>query len=110
MSVVNYRCYLLYVGRQRRGGGHARHGTDEGRASECSPLVFIFFCAAPKVDVPPLLPMAVLSRESMMVDEGLAGTDVQHDHLVAVAGRSAASLPYEHHVERLHASVCFASL
>ena len=74
------------------------------------PLFFIFFCAAPKVDVPPLLPTAVLSRESMMADEGLAGTDVQHDHLVAVAGRSAASLPYEHHVERLHASVCFASL
>ena len=74
------------------------------------PRIFIFFCVVPKGDVPPLLPTAVLSRESMMADEGLAGTDVQHDHPVAVVGRSAASLPYEHHVERLHASVCFASL
>ena len=37
MSVVNYRFYLLYAGCQRRGGGHARHGTGEGRASKCSP-------------------------------------------------------------------------
>ena len=48
MSVVNYRFYLLYVGRQRRGGGHARHGTDEGRASECSPLVFYLLLRCPK--------------------------------------------------------------
>ena len=46
----------------------------------------------------------------MMVGEGLAGTDVQRGHPVVAAGHSAASWPYGRHVERLHASACFALL
>ena len=75
-----------------------------------SPQIFIFFCAAPKVFVPPLLPMVVLSRESMMVGEGLAGTDAQRGHQVAVAGHSAAFWLYGRHVDWLRAVACFASL
>ena len=54
--------------------------------------------------------MVVLSRESMMVGEGLAGTDVQRGHLVVVAGHSATFWLYGCHVEWLRAFACFALL
>ena len=75
-----------------------------------SPQIFIFFCAAPKVYVPPLLPTAVLNRGSTMAGEGLAETDVQRGHPVVAAGHSATFWLYGRHVERLRAFACFALL